>query len=215
MASIAGKSIATLLTCIGASMLIAAAPAKANDSAADVSASPLGEGDSQFRTLFADWKSLDRNSAPVAKVSIPSQMPLQKATLTSDFGMRVHPVLGGRRAHKGIDLAAPTGTPVFATADGVVGMAQWYSSYGNYVQVEHGASLETRFGHLSAFTVQAGERVRKGQLIGYVGSTGRSTGPHLHYEVRIAGTPVNPLPFVQETTYAYSGDGKTQVGGPE
>lgn len=218
MASIAGKSIATLLTCIGASMLIAAAPAKANDSAADVSASPLGEGDSQFRTLFADWKSLDRNSAPVAKVSIPSQMPLQKATLTSDFGMRVHPVLGGRRAHKGIDLAAPTGTPVFATADGVVGMAQWYSSYGNYVQVEHGASLETRFGHLSAFTVQAGERVRKGQLIGYVGSTGRSTGPHLHYEVRIAGDAVNPLPYMVETTAQEAfalARGEGGKGGPE
>ena len=145
-------------------------------------------------------------------------MPLEKATLTSDFGMRIHPVLGGRRAHKGIDLAAPSGTPVYATADGLVGMAQWFSSYGNYVQIEHGAGLETRFGHLSGYTVRAGDRVTKGQLIGYVGSTGRSTGPHLHYEVRIAGDAVNPLPYMVETTAQEAfalARGEGGKGGPE
>ena len=216
--TITGKSMTALISCAAAFMLMAAAPAKASEADAAVSASPLGDGDSQFRALFADWKSLDRNIAPVAKVSIPSQMPLQKATLTSDFGMRIHPVLGGRRAHKGIDLAAPTGTPVYATADGLVGMAQWFSSYGNYIQIEHGAGLETRFGHLSGYTVHAGDRVTKGQLIGYVGSTGRSTGPHLHYEVRIAGGAVNPLPYMVETTAQEAfalARGEGGKGGPE
>jgi murein DD-endopeptidase MepM/ murein hydrolase activator NlpD len=116
--------------------------------------------------------------------------------------MRVHPVLGGRRAHKGIDLASPTGTPVFAPADGVVGKAEWFSSYGLYIQVEHGGEMETRYGHLSRLNVAAGQFVKKGDLIGYVGTTGRSTGPHLHYEVRIAGESVNPMPYMQEAAPA-------------
>src|SRR5690606_19539899 len=98
-------------------------------------------------------------------------------------GMRDHPVLGSRRAHKGIDLAGPTGTPVYAPADGVVAKAEWFSSYGLYIQVEHGGDLETRFAHLSRLNVAAGQFVNKGDLIGFIGSTGRSTGPHLHYEV--------------------------------
>src|SRR5690606_26893528 len=120
------------------------------------------------------------------KVSVPSRMPLADATLTSDYGFRTHPVLGGRRNHKGVDLAQPTGTPVYATADGVVSKAERFSSYGNYIAIEHGGDLQTRYAHLSGYAVSAGEQVTKGQLIGYVGSTGRSTGPHLHYEVRIA-----------------------------
>ena len=126
-------------------------------------------------------------------------MPLNDSRLTSSYGMRTHPVTGGRRAHKGIDLAAPTGTPVYATADGYVERANWFSSYGKYIQIDHGAEMETRFAHLSGIEVSAGQRVKKGQLIGYVGSTGRSTGPHLHYEVRIAGKAVNPTPYMVES----------------
>jgi murein DD-endopeptidase MepM/ murein hydrolase activator NlpD len=129
-------------------------------------------------------------------VSVPSRSPLTAAKLTSGYGMRTHPVLGGRKNHKGIDLAAPTGTPVYAPADGLVARADWFSSYGNYIQLEHGGELQTRYGHLSGFAVQAGDRVKKGDLIGYVGSTGRSTGPHLHYEVRVAGDSVNPIPYL-------------------
>jgi murein DD-endopeptidase MepM/ murein hydrolase activator NlpD len=103
-------------------------------------------------------------------------MPLEGASLTSGYGMRTHPVLGGRRQHAGIDLAAPTGTPVYATADGVVGRADWYSSYGLYIAIEHGAAMQTRYAHLSRLAVAAGDNVKKGDLIGYVGSTGRSTG---------------------------------------
>lgn len=167
----------------------------------DGAASPLGKGDEEFSQLFASWKSLDNGSGiaiPSVRpsVSIPSRSPLQAMTLTSGFGMRNHPVLGGRRNHKGIDLAAPSGTPVYAPADGVIARADWFSSYGNYIQIEHGGELQTRYGHLSGFAVQAGQRVHKGDLIGYVGSTGRSTGPHLHYEVRVADVAVDPTPYL-------------------
>ena len=131
-------------------------------------------------------------------VSIPSRMPVEGVRLTSDYGMRVHPVLGSRRAHKGIDLAGPVGTPVLATADGVVSKAEWFSSYGLYISLEHGGDIQTRYGHMSRLNVAAGQQVRKGDVIGFVGSTGRSTGPHLHYEVRVAGEAVNPLPYMQE-----------------
>jgi murein DD-endopeptidase MepM/ murein hydrolase activator NlpD len=141
-------------------------------------------------------------------------MPVGGVTLSSDYGMRNHPVLGGRRSHKGVDLAGPTGTPVYATADGVVGKAEWFSSYGNYIQIEHGGQMETRFAHLSGYNVVAGQRVRKGDLIGYIGSTGRSTGPHLHYEVRIAGEAVDPRPYMVASagTLAHGHGGQ---GGPE
>ncbi|MGD9665189.1 MAG: M23 family metallopeptidase, partial [Novosphingobium sp.] len=124
-----------------------------------------------------------------------------------------------RRAHKGIDLAAPTGTPVYATADGKVEMAQWFSSYGKFVKIEHGADLETRYAHLSGYTVSPGQTVHKGDLIGYVGSTGRSTGPHLHYEVRVAGEAVNPMPYMVETeaqqAFAMVRDTGRAIGGSE
>ena len=191
---------------------IAASPAHANSSAAsadisapvrDAQSAMLGGGDQQFKKLFASWESLDGDTdsaqAPIAAVSIPSRMPLAKANLTSDYGMRTHPVIGGRRAHKGVDLAAPTGTPIYATADGIVSKAERFSSYGLFVSIEHGAKLQTRFAHMSRIAVADGERVSKGDIIGYVGSTGRSTGPHLHYEVRIAGQAVNPIPYMVET----------------
>jgi len=132
--------------------------------------------------------------------------------LTSDFGMRWHPVLGGRRAHKGIDLAQPIGTPIRATADGVVSKADWFSSYGLFVSLEHGGNIQTRYGHMSRLNVAAGQAVRKGDVIGYVGSTGRSTGPHLHYEVRIAGTAVSPVPYMQGDLAREAAEG-VQLGG--
>ncbi len=178
-------------------------------------------GDREFSELFASWKSIDAtgvvDTAPqIAAVSVPSGMPLQGAMLTSDYGMRTHPVLGGRRNHKGVDLAQPTGTPVYATADGIVSMAERYSSYGNYVQIEHGGELQTRYAHLSGYAVAEGEQVRKGQLIGYVGSTGRSTGPHLHYEVRVAGEAVDPRPYMVATDLAVAPTSAALGrGGPE
>ncbi|MBX7481775.1 M23 family metallopeptidase [Qipengyuania qiaonensis] len=199
----------TLALAIVAGFGIAAAPAQAQETnaaaavgAIDMSkvAAPAQSGDdAQFKQLFAQWDNLDRSTPPAAVVSVPSRMPLNDTKLTSDFGMRTHPVLGGRRNHKGVDLAAPIGTPIYATADGYVSKAEWFSSYGKYVSIEHGASLQTRFAHMSDIAVKAGSRVKKGDLIGYVGSTGRSTGPHLHYEVRIDGKAVNPVPYMVES----------------
>ncbi len=204
-------SRATLLLAAGG-MAVAAAPAMANTNAAsvdirdtvrDAQEESLITGDQGFRQLFASWEALEE-SGPDANtvgpvISVPSRMPLDGARLTSDFGMRTHPVLGGRRKHKGIDLAAPTGTPVYATADGIVDRAEWFSSYGLYVEIGHGAELETRYAHMSRLAVAEGQWVNKGDVIGYVGSTGRSTGPHLHYEVRIAGVAVNPIPYMVES----------------
>lgn len=210
-------------------LTMGAHPALANSSAAsadmaaaarDARTSPISGGDAQFRNLFASWESLGgaEASAPTTSIAIPSIMPLAAAKLTSNYGMRTHPVIGGRHNHKGVDLAAPTGTPVYATADGVVSRADHFSSYGLYVSLQHGAALETRYAHMSRLAVAAGERVSKGDIIGYVGSTGRSTGPHLHYEVRMDGVAVNPIPYMVESeaqlAFALVMDDGGQ-GGPE
>ena len=212
MTKLLNNALRTLALGLGAVTMLAAAPAAAESaaSAAMVPAvdMPAGnsagapvttsDGDRQFEQLFASWERMDKVSAGVAttSVSVPSAMPLTDARLSSGYGMRNHPVLGGRRGHKGVDLAAPTGTPVYATADGFVSKADWFSSYGKYISIEHGASLQTRFAHLSDMVVSAGDKVKKGDLIGYVGSTGRSTGPHLHYEVRVDGVAVDPSPYM-------------------
>ena len=209
-----------------AALALTSNPAMANETATatqitgaiDTAQTVPGTGDREFAELYASWRSMDRTGiaapAPIGGVNVPSRMPLEGATLTSDYGMRTHPVLGGRRNHTGIDLAAPTGTPVYASADGVVGKAEWFSTYGNYIQIEHGGEMQTRYAHLSGYAVAAGEQVRKGQLIGYVGSTGRSTGPHLHYEVRVAGEAVDPTPYMVETQIA-SVNPTLGQGGPE
>ena len=211
----------------GLSLTAMANPAQANETATATqiagavdTQNAAATGDREFSELFASWKSIDRGGVATAStiqgVSVPSGMPLARAVMTSDYGMRTHPVLGGRRNHKGIDLAQPIGTPVYATADGIVSKAEPFSSYGNYIQIEHGGELQTRFGHLSGFTVVAGEQVRKGQLIGYVGSTGRSTGPHLHYEVRVAGEAVDPRPYMVATDLAVApANAALGQGGPE
>jgi murein DD-endopeptidase MepM/ murein hydrolase activator NlpD len=212
-------------TACAAFMVSAASPAFANTANANTSADiiePVREArnddaannDQRFKSLFAGWTALERTtptlgmgadiaafSSPIPQraISVPSRMPLEGAQLTSNYGMRTHPVLGGRRKHTGIDLAAPTGTPIYAPADGVIGRADWYSSYGLYISINHGASMETRYAHLSRLAVAAGDNIKKGDLIGYVGSTGRSTGPHLHYEVRVDGLAVNPIPYMVES----------------
>lgn len=202
-----------------AGLSIAAHPAMANSAAAsaDISAplraaqsanqSVTGGEDEQFSQLFSSWQNYEETGfasakpkavvGGIASVAIPSRNPLTQDRMTSTFGMREHPILGGRRAHKGVDLAAPTGTPVYATADGTVGRASWFSGYGLFIALEHGGDMETRYGHMSRLNVAEGQRVHKGDVIGFVGSTGNSTGPHLHYEVRVAGEAVNPLPYMQ------------------
>ncbi|PNU03857.1 M23 family metallopeptidase [Novosphingobium guangzhouense] len=209
---------------VAAGLSIAAHPAMANSSAAaaDISAtlrtsqsanqSVTGGEDEQFSQLFSSWQNFEETGLAAAKpkavvggiasVSIPSRNPLAQERMTSSFGMRDHPILGGRRAHKGVDLAAPTGTPVYATADGKVSRASWFSGYGLFVSLEHGGDMQTRYGHMSRLNVADGQIVHKGDIIGYVGSTGNSTGPHLHYEVRVDGEAVNPIPYMQQPSLA-------------
>ncbi|MBS7671382.1 M23 family metallopeptidase [Croceicoccus gelatinilyticus] len=133
-------------------------------------------------------------SAVIAALVMGSALPAQ--VVTSEFGTRDDPFHGKKRAHKGMDLAAPTGTPVHATGNGVVTYAGWKGSYGLLVVIRHPSGYETRFAHLSKVDVGKGQSVRKGSMIGRIGSTGRSTGPHLHYEVRLNGKALDPSRFM-------------------
>lgn len=121
--------------------------------------------------------------------------PIDGARLTSRFGRRRHPILGYSTMHRGIDFGAPSGTPIMAAGDGVVEVAGWNGAYGRYIRIRHNGTYKTAYAHLSKLArgVRKGKRVDQGQVIGYVGSTGRSTGPHLHYEVHISGRQTNPL----------------------
>ena len=119
-------------------------------------------------------------------------VPVADARLSSGFGMRFHPILGFSRMHQGVDLAAPYGTPIVAAAEGIVRFAGAHGGYGNFVQIQHGGGMGTGYGHMSGIVVRVGESVRQGELIGYVGSTGMSTGPHCHFEVYQGGVAVDP-----------------------
>ena len=116
--------------------------------------------------------------------------------ITSGFGARMHPILGRLISHHGIDFGAAMGSPIYAPDNGEVIYAGWYGGYGKVVIIDHGGDVTTLFGHTSSFVVDAGSRVRKGQLIAYVGSTGLSTGPHLHFEVRRNGSAINPMTYL-------------------
>ncbi len=120
--------------------------------------------------------------------------PINGARLSSNYGMRKHPILGYNKMHKGVDFAAPTGTPIFAAGNGVVEFAGKNGSYGNYIRIRHDSTYKTAYAHLNGFKkgVYGGVRVKQGDVIGFVGSTGRSTGPHLHYEIIVNGKQVNP-----------------------
>jgi murein DD-endopeptidase MepM/ murein hydrolase activator NlpD len=158
-------------------------------------------GNPTFKALFNSWKKLDRLQDGV--IAIPSDKPVKSGVeFTSGFGVRSDPFRRAAAMHPGIDLAGAYGTPIYATADGTVLRAGWNSGgYGNLVEIDHGKGITTRFGHLSAILVRSGDRIARGQLIGRMGSTGRSTGNHLHYEVRIDGRAVNPIPFMKSTDY--------------
>ena len=133
-------------------------------------------------------------------VSSPNLWPVM-GPITSSFGQREDPITGNGEGefHPGIDISAPIGTPVRATADGVVRSAQMQNGYGREVILDNGHGVETCYGHMSGFAVMAGQTVVRGQVIGYVGMSGRTTGPHLHYEVRIRNAPVNPHKYLRAT----------------
>ena len=150
--------------------------------------------DQKARAAFLSWKKLDTpgNSG----IAIPSVQPVDKLHFTSNFGIRSDPFVGSARMHSGVDIPGAIGTPIYATADGTVAHADRKGAYGKLVELDHGKGIATRYGHLSSILVQPGSRVVRGQMIGLMGSTGRSTGSHLHYEVRIDNHAVNPVPFL-------------------
>ncbi|MBO4481501.1 MAG: peptidoglycan DD-metalloendopeptidase family protein [Bacteroidales bacterium] len=151
--------------------------------------------------LAVQSRSLDTIADMASKkaemlAAIPAIRPLKNMThISSGFGRRYHPILKILRPHTGIDIAAPKGTPVYATADGVVSRESPGSGYGIAVVINHGYSYKTLYAHLTKKAVRAGQRVKRGDVIGYVGSTGLSFGPHLHYEVIKNGVPVNPVHY--------------------
>ena len=193
---------------VGALVAVAAMPAHASSAAASdsfkVSAedlqnnqTALGIADPDFRSIFGSWGQASRTSTQTG-VAVPSINPVEAMRFSSNFGPRRAPKRGASRNHKGIDIAGPVGTPILATADGIVGRAQRVSGYGKFIELEHGNAIQTRYGHMSALNVYAGQRVKKGDVIGFMGSTGNSTGSHLHYEVRIAGDAINPAGFLSQ-----------------
>lgn len=140
-------------------------------------------------------------------LNAPTLWPVM-GRITSSFGERSDPINGEEGSfHPGIDIAAAFGTPVRAPADGVVLKASFGNGYGREIVIDHGNGIETVYGHLSGFAVTDGERVRRGQIIGYLGDSGRSTGPHLHYEVRIHDAPVNPHKYLRETITQFADAG--------
>ena len=141
-----------------------------------------------MRREFPGAASYASDSAPH---TTPSIWPAA-GYVSSPYGLRFN----GTEFHQGIDIAADMGAPIVATADGVVTAAGWNGGYGNMVDVDHGGGIVTRYGHASALAVTVGQQVRRGEVIAYVGSTGRSTGPHVHYEVRVDGQPVNPAGYL-------------------
>ncbi len=144
-------------------------------------------------------KELDRiNLFRIAADKTPVGVPVKSAyRFTSGFGYRRDPKGAGRRMHAGVDFAGPRGTPIYASADGVVTFAGWQSGYGRLVKIKHAFGIETRYAHNSKIRVKVGQRVSRGDRIGDMGATGRVTGVHLHYEVRINGNPVNPMTYIK------------------
>lgn len=139
---------------------------------------------------------------------IPSLWPVM-GPISSSFGQREDPVLGNGEGefHKGVDISAPIGTPIRATADGVVQSAGMVNGYGREVVLDHGHGVATCYGHMSGFAVMGGQTVVRGQVIGYVGHSGRTTGNHVHYEVRLRSTAVNPYKYMRTTMASLGGDG--------
>ena len=129
---------------------------------------------------------------------IPAIQPVSEKHLkqmASGYGYRVDPIYGTAKFHEGMDFASNIGTPVYATGNGIVKFAKWHSGYGNLIEIDHGFNYVTRYAHLSEISVATGQQVKRGDLIGKVGNTGKSTGPHLHYEVRLRGIPQNPVNY--------------------
>jgi lysostaphin len=148
------------------------------------------------RQDYLDVIQSELMAAQVRRALLPHNTPVSEGFVGSSYGMRTDPFNGHLAMHAGVDFAAPSGTAIFAAAGGVVTSAEMHPVYGNTVQIDHGNDLATLYAHASKLAVKAGDIVRKGQKIGEVGTTGRSTGPHLHFEVHVKGQPQNPSKFL-------------------
>lgn len=133
---------------------------------------------------------------------IPSIIPV-RGLVGSGFGWRRDPFTGRRQYHRGLDVSAPEGTPIHAPADGIIVKTETNGGYGKVIYISHGDGLVTRYGHVSAYKARPGQRVRRGDVVALVGNTGRSTAPHLHYEVLLQGKPVNPMKFISDEGLFY------------
>lgn len=159
----------------------------------------LRESVAEFDALkTANFSRLQRRNQFLRSGSLPSLWPVS-GSLMSFFGKRTDPFSGEGGIHTGIDISVPSGTPVRASADGVIAQAGPYYGYGRIVVVDHGGECSTYYAHLSRYEVVSGQTVRRGDVIGYSGASGRATGPHLHYEVRMRGVPVNPYPYLMRS----------------
>lgn len=181
------------------------APDPAAESLTPLSRERLGEVSDQLDKLLRQARFQEESYQQVLRVlqddqlareATPSIRPIQNGYLSSRYGRRIDPFTGRPAFHRGVDFSAPLGTPVHATADGVVVRASRRGRMGKMVELDHGNGLHTRYGHLNGFTVHKGQRIHRGDLIGYVGNTGRSTGPHVHYEVVENGQTENPFLFI-------------------
>lgn len=160
-----------------------------------------GSTDPRFRRLgasLARMEVLERGLAGIPQVS-----PANDDFISSGFGYRSDPFTGGAAFHAGLDFKGPIGTPIYAAAEGIVRFAGVKQGYGNCLEIDHGNGLITRYAHMSRFGARVGQQVAAGNVIGAIGSTGRSTGPHLHFEVRINDRPVNPRPFLEAASHVF------------
>jgi murein DD-endopeptidase MepM/ murein hydrolase activator NlpD len=151
--------------------------------------------DPRFTRMFAALEQM--NALERAVAGIPTSMPAAVGMMSSGFGYRSDPFTGGGAMHGGLDFKGPIGTPILAAADGEISFAGWQGGYGNTIEITHANGLVTRYAHLSGYTVSLGTKVKRGLQIGRMGSTGRSTGSHLHFEVRVNGSAINPMKFLE------------------
>jgi murein DD-endopeptidase MepM/ murein hydrolase activator NlpD len=168
-------------------------------------ASPDAE---EFSQIFSNWQKQS-----ILKTSASTRMePKQRGAdysarkppyISSNFGVRRNPITKELRVHTGLDIPGAFGSSIFATANGVVREARWRGSYGLFVEIEHSKRVRTRYAHLSRINVAPGQKVRRNDIVGFMGSTGRSTGNHLHYEIYVDGTAVDPEPFFRETNSSF------------
>lgn len=152
----------------------------------------------RFGLSLARMEALERSVA-----GLPQALPASLEYISSGFGYRADPFTGGADFHPGLDFKGPMGAPIYAAARGTVSFVGQRSGYGNVVEIDHGNGLVTRYAHMSGFRTLVGKPVLAGELIGLIGSTGRSTGPHLHFEVRVSDRPVNPRPFLEAVPHVF------------